>query len=162
MQDGGYDDGGCETELQCSLCNFQQYPRATLRGICKNDWTDIFYTIVFDEVTNMPYFKGFSGTIIKYDEDNQGRLKKIGKHFESTTDPSLKEKIPLTFLSFFFFETFPQQWLMSHSSGVNGSAVASIQPMGTGALMWTINKDICNRNTLQPFDALMTVCTVSF
>lgn len=72
MQDGGYDDGGCETELQCSLCNFQQYPRATLRGICKNDWTDIFYTIVFDEVTNMPYFKGFSGTTIKYDEDNQG------------------------------------------------------------------------------------------
>ena len=62
----------------------------------------------------------------------------------------------------FLFETFPQQWLMSHSSGVNGSAVASIQPMGTGALMWTINKDICNRNTLQPFDALMTVCTVSF
>lgn len=77
---------------------------------------------------------------------------------------SFRANHPLNLLieNSFFFQTFPQQWLMSHSSGVNGIAVASIQPMGTGALMWTINKDICNRNTLQPFDALMTVCTVSF
>ena len=74
----------------------------------------------------MPYYKGFSGTNIHYDEDNQ-------------------------------------QWVMTNDpeNGVNGSAGAAISSMGTGAQMWRINKDICNRNTLQPFDTIMTVCTVS-
>ena len=30
-----YDDGNCDSESQCSICNFNFYPRATLRGICK-------------------------------------------------------------------------------------------------------------------------------
>ena len=40
-----YDDGGCEKELQCSMCNFPLPPRATLRGLCKNNLVDVFYTI---------------------------------------------------------------------------------------------------------------------
>lgn len=82
---------------------------------------------MFDERTNLPYFKGFTGSIIKYDEDNL-------------------------------------QWLMINDpdNGVNGSAAASIQSMGTGAQMWHFDKDICNRNTLDPFNALMTVCTVKY
>ena len=75
----------------------------------------------------MPYYKGFTGTNIHYDEDRK-------------------------------------EWMMSHDpdNGIMGSAVASILPLGTGALKWSLNKDICNRNTLDAFDALMTVCTVSF
>ena len=72
LQDGDgsqrYDDGICEEEFQCSICNFHHYPRATLRGICRNDWTDIFYTLLFDEETNLPYYKGDTGTVILYDE----------------------------------------------------------------------------------------------
>ena len=33
-QDGGYDDGSCDTEQQCSLCRFGLHPRAALRGVC--------------------------------------------------------------------------------------------------------------------------------
>lgn len=98
-----------------------------MRGVCKNEWTDIYYTMIFDEKTHMPYYKGFTGTNIHYDEDRK-------------------------------------EWMMSHDpdNGIMGSAVASILPLGTGALKWSLNKDICNRNTLDAFDALMTVCTVSF
>ena len=124
--DGGYDDGSCLGESQCSLCNFKFYPRTTLRGICQNQWTDVFYTVIVDDVTNMPYFRGNTGTIIQYDEDNQEWVMKI----------------------------------KDSENGVNGTAAASILPMGTGAQMWQINKDICNRNNLDPFNALMTVCTV--
>ena len=36
-----YDDGGCETESQCFLCNFKFHPRATLRlkSECLNQFT---------------------------------------------------------------------------------------------------------------------------
>ena len=83
----------------------------------------MFYTVIFDVATNMPYFRGDTGTTIHYDEDDQ-------------------------------------EWVMMNNdpeNGVNGTASASILPMGTGAQMWQINKDICNRNTLDPFNALMTV-----
>merc|ERR1711892_1249493 len=30
--------------------------------------------------------------------------------------------------------------------------------MGTGAQTWQFNKDICNQNSLDPFNAVMTVC----
>ena len=40
-----YDDGGCEKERQCSMCNFHLPPRATLRGLCKNKLVDVFYTV---------------------------------------------------------------------------------------------------------------------
>ena len=124
--DGGYDDGSCHGESQCSLCNFKFYPRTTLRGICQNQWTDVFYTVIFDEATNMPYFRGDTGTTIHYDEDDQ-------------------------------------EWVMKNNdpeNDVNGTASASILPMGTGAQIWQINKDICNRHNLDPFNALMTVCKV--
>ena len=29
-----------------------------LRGLCNNDVTDIFYTVMWNEKTNMPYYKG--------------------------------------------------------------------------------------------------------
>ena len=56
------------------MCKFWFYPRATLRGICRNQWTDIFYTVIFDKATNMPYFSGDRGTNIHYDENNQEGL----------------------------------------------------------------------------------------
>ena len=43
---------------------------------------------------------------------------------------------------------------------VTGTAQVPILPMGTGSMLWHMNKDICNRKTLHPFDALMTVCKV--
>ena len=66
-----YDDGGCEKERQCSMCNFPLPPRATLRGLCKNKWVDVFYTVRWDSVTNLPFYKGFLHSIIKYNEDNE-------------------------------------------------------------------------------------------
>ena len=35
-------------------------PRSTLRGLCSNDYIDVFYTMLLDEETNMPYIRGFS------------------------------------------------------------------------------------------------------
>ena len=61
-----------------------------------------------------------------------------------------------------YYDEDRSEWVMSHDpdNGIMGTAVASILPMGTGALKWSLNKDICNRNSLDAFDALMTVCTV--
>ena len=74
LQDGSgstrYDDGGCETEKQCPLCSFKFYPRARLRGICLNTLVDTFYTVEFDDTTNMPFYQGESGSQIYYDETN--------------------------------------------------------------------------------------------
>ena len=127
FQDGDghnrYDDGGCcIKERQCSLCKFRLLPRAMLRGLCKNDYVDVFYTIMWDEPINLPFFKGFSGSRINYDEDSESWL------------------------------------LTTEDNSVNGTCVAPIQPMGTGAMTWQFNKDICSTNTLEPFDAVMTVC----
>ena len=52
-----YDDGACETESQCYMCNFKQYPKATLRGLCDNIIIDVFYNILWDEDTNLPYYR---------------------------------------------------------------------------------------------------------
>ena len=93
-----------------------------LRGICKNNYIDVFYTLMWDALNNLPFYQGFSGTTINYNEDMQAWL------------------------------------LVSLDKSVNGTAAAPIKPMGTGAQLWTFNKDICNRNTLAPFDAAMTVC----
>jgi hypothetical protein len=126
FQDGDghnrYDDGGCVKERQCSLCNFRLLPRAMLRGLCKNDYVDVFYTIMWDEPNNLPFFKGFSGSRINYDEDSESWL------------------------------------LTTKDNSVNGTCVAPIKPMGTGAMTWQFNKDICSTNSLEPFDAVMTVC----
>ena len=104
------------------MCSFKFYPRATLRGICKNEWTDVFYSLVWDERVSMPYYRGDTGTMIRYEEDRG-------------------------------------VWRME-AGNVTGSAVTSLLPMGTGAVQWTIDRDICNRNSLEPFSALMTVCSV--
>ena len=56
----GYDDGGCSTESQCFMCSFKKYPKATFRGMCKNDMADWYYTLIFDEESNLPYFKVFA------------------------------------------------------------------------------------------------------
>ena len=74
FQDGAgstrYDDGGCETERQCVLCKFLQNPKARLRGICSNTLIDTYYTVEFDDDTNMPFYKGETGSQIYYDETN--------------------------------------------------------------------------------------------
>ena len=54
---GRYDDGGCEKERQCTLCNYNLHPRAKLRGLCFNPVVDVYYTLLFDDVTNMPYYQ---------------------------------------------------------------------------------------------------------
>ena len=79
----------------------------------------------FDETTNMPYFKGESGSYIKYDEENQ-------------------------------------LWLLKNEpdTGIVGSAPAKLDSLGTGVNLWSFNKDICYRNSLEPFNALMTTCKV--
>ena len=41
-----------------------------LRGICFNEWIDIFYTLIFDDETNMPYYVGDTGTRLFYDEES--------------------------------------------------------------------------------------------
>ena len=119
-----YDDGGCEKELQCSMCNFHLPPRATLRGLCKNNLVDVFYTLRWDAANNLPYYQGFLHSIIKYNEDIEA-------------------------------------WqLSSVDNSVNGTSVASITNVGTGAQTWQFDKDICLTNSLEPFSALMTVCSL--
>ena len=125
-----YDDGGCETERQCSMCNFRLPPRATLRGLCKNNMVDVYYTVRWDEVTNMPYYHGFLHSIIKYHEDTETWV------LSSLPSPS------------------------SVDNSVNGSSIAAIMNMGTGAQTWQFNKDICLTNSLDPFQTLMTVCSL--
>lgn len=104
------------------MCSFRFHPRMTLRGLCENEWTDVFYSLVWDEGVSMPYYRGDTGTIIRYEEDRG-------------------------------------LWRMV-AGNVTGTAVTSILPMGTGAVKWNLDRDICNRNSLEPFSALMTVCSV--
>ena len=56
LQEFGYDDGDCTTEFQCFMCSFKKYPKATLRGMCENRFTDKKYTLQFDESKNLPSF----------------------------------------------------------------------------------------------------------
>ena len=79
----------------------------------------------FDDDTNMPYFKGESGTYITYDEENL-------------------------------------RWLLKNNpdTGIIGTAPAKLDSLGTGANLWRFNKDICYRNSLEPFNALLTTCKV--
>ena len=53
----GYDDGGCESESQCSMCNFVHPPRATLRGLCTTRWTiwEKYYLIFCFSVGSMSF-----------------------------------------------------------------------------------------------------------
>lgn len=54
-----------------------------------------------------------------------------------------------------------ETWLLSSLQGsVNGSSVASISSMGTGAQTWQFDRDICGTNSLPPMPALMTVCSL--
>ena len=129
LQDGSgskrYDDGSCKNEKQCALCSFKFYPKARLRGICSNNFIDSFYTMEFDDDTNMPYFKGESGTYITYEEENM-------------------------------------RWLLKNDpdTGIIGTAPAKLDSLGTGANLWNFNKDICYRNSLEPFNAILTTCKV--
>ena len=104
------------------MCNFKFHPRATLRGFCKNEWIDVFYSLVWDEETSLPFYRGDTGTTIRWEEDRG-------------------------------------VWRV-RSGELTGTALASILPVGTGAVMWNLDRDICNRNSMEPFSALMTVCTV--
>ena len=85
-----YDDGGCEKELQCSMCNFPLPPRATLRGLCKNNLVDVFYTIRWDASTNLPYYHGFLHSIIKYNEDMEAwQLSSVDNSVNGTSVASI-------------------------------------------------------------------------
>ena len=45
-----------------------------------------------------------------------------------------------------------ENWLLtSKDKEVNGSSVASITSMGIGAMTWQFERDICNTNSLKPF-----------
>ena len=61
VQDGEsarrYDDGGCEKERQCTMCSFHQPPRTKLRGMCDNPVVDVYYTLLWDDEANMPYYQ---------------------------------------------------------------------------------------------------------
>ena len=39
------------------MCSFESYPKATLRGLCDNEVTDVFYHIMWDEEKNLPYYR---------------------------------------------------------------------------------------------------------
>ena len=43
-------------------------PRATLRGLCPNSQVDVFYTLMWDDSMNLPFYKGFINSNIKYNE----------------------------------------------------------------------------------------------
>ena len=79
----------------------------------------------FDDDTNMPYFKGESGTYVTFDEENM-------------------------------------RWLLKNDpdTGIIGTAPAKLDSLGTGANLWRFNKDICYRNSLEPFNAILTTCKV--
>ena len=79
----------------------------------------------FDDDTNMPYFKGESGTYVTFDEENM-------------------------------------RWLLKNDpdTGIIGTAPAKLDSLGTGANLWSFNKDLCYRNSLEPLNALMTTCKV--
>ena len=45
-----------------------------LRGLCTNSYVDVFYTLKWDTDTNLPYFRGFINSIIKYNESIESWL----------------------------------------------------------------------------------------
>ena len=48
-----------------------------------------------------------------------------------------------------------ETWLLaSKNKEVNGSSVAAIESMGTGAMTWQFDRDICNTNSLKPFQVI--------
>ena len=52
-----------------------------------------------------------------------------------------------------------ESWLLTTiDSSVNGTSAAPIKAMGTGAQIWQFSRDICNTNSFDPFDAVLTVC----
>lgn len=53
-------------------------------------------------------------------------------------------------------------WLLTNEpdNGVVGNASSSLNSLGTGNLTWQFNKDICDSDSLKPFKALMSVCSV--
>ena len=54
-----------------------------------------------------------------------------------------------------------QSWVLTSEDGlVTGHAVSSIISMGTGAMTWQFDQDICNTNSLEPMQAVMTVCSL--
>ena len=93
-----------------------------MRGLCPNAHVDVFYTLKWDDKMNLPFYKGFIKSNIKYNESIEA-------------------------------------WVLSSNDGsVNGEAVTDVHSMGTGALTWTFNKDICNTNNYDPMESVMTVC----
>merc|ERR1719402_27016 len=122
-----YDDGGCEKERQCSMCNFPAPPRAKLRGMCENLVMDKYYSVLWDAVNNLPYYQGFRNSRIDYNED-EGAWKLYARNKWTDED-------------------------------VNGTAIASIESMGTGSAIWNFNRDLCNLNTNPPHTLKLTVCS---
>ena len=70
-----YDDGGCEEESQCYMCNFKQYPKATLRGLCENKIIDVFYNVLWDEDTNLPYYRYLFQYVLSNDTYSKSTLR---------------------------------------------------------------------------------------
>ena len=83
----------------------------------------------------------------------------------------------ISYFVVFYLERFITCTSFKYSE-ITGTSPSSIQSMGTGTMKWNINKvffifliyskqfkfhlkDICNRNTLEAFDTIMTVCNVS-
>ena len=93
-----------------------------LRGLCPNSYVDVFYTLKWDEDMNLPFYKGFMNSNIKYNESIESWV------------------------------------LTSEDNSVGGAAVSAINSMGTGAQTWQFDRDICNTNSFDPMEALMTVC----
>ena len=107
-------------------------------------------------LSNVIDFQGFTGTNIHYNEATN--------EWEMTNGPDSGE-IQLNDL-----------FQVQNLSDINGTSPSSIQSMGTGTMKWNVNKvvsiisiisfnnlsvqDICNRNTLEAFDTVMTVCNV--
>lgn len=49
-----------------SLCTFPLPPRTTLRGLCPTALVDTSYTLRWDAQDNLPYFRGFLSTVIRF------------------------------------------------------------------------------------------------
>ena len=61
------DDGG-SLEKHCFMCQFTSYPRLKVRGLCKQEKMDTFYTLLYDKKEQIPYYRGYQNTIIKLEE----------------------------------------------------------------------------------------------
>ena len=112
-----FDDGG-SSEKHCFMCQFTSYPRLKMRGLCKQKMIDTFYTLLYDNKEQIPFYRGYQNTVIKLEEnlDTKGGHK-FWQIFEDNTDDAALIG---------FTEMIPDE-----------------SSLATGLKMWTFLQPIC-------------------